>query len=164
MIWGLSQYEMNSYQYRNSHYNGKAVWWPSFLYDYPYSRQDRLYIETGHWLFHENLHVHVHIPRTIDSYKYSSYGYLGYCPSLNPSICYQIFDWNCRLLDVGYFAHLTQSSSANSVQPLLVSFSADRGQVIWTAPIWPLRDPNTSAIILRHIYLVVIPTKQPDRP
>ena len=36
------------FQYRNSHYKGKTVWWLSYLYNgNPYSRKDGLYIEMG---------------------------------------------------------------------------------------------------------------------
>ena len=40
---------MLSYQYRDSTYKDKMVWWPSNLYEKPYTRKDVLYIETGHW-------------------------------------------------------------------------------------------------------------------
>ena len=47
-LGGCLNIKMPSYQYRDSHYKGKAVWWPSYLYDgNPCTRKVTLYIEMG---------------------------------------------------------------------------------------------------------------------
>ena len=143
-----------THKYKNSHYKDKGAWWPSFLHLMTIHISDKTV-----FILRRGFNSFMQICRPMSIYfdykqlKHRPYQYFGYCLTLNPFICYQMFVWNYRLLDVMYFAHLIQSPSANSVQPLWILLLAGQGQVQLTAHLWSLRDPNT----LEIFYYVVLP-------